>query len=62
MCKEGLLVPLSDDYETYSLWICNMPQCAYAISKDAAGDTYYKGVAAAEPKKKGDKEWTEFRF
>jgi hypothetical protein len=62
LCGQGHLLPLSEPDNPFSLWVCSAPSCAYAVSKDAAGDVYYKGVAASEAKQKGDKEWTEFRF
>jgi hypothetical protein len=62
LCKEGRLLPLSDDHEPFSLWICSTPRCAYAISKHPAGDTYYKGVASAQEKERGGKKWTEYGF
>jgi hypothetical protein len=62
LCKEGHLLPLSDADRPYSLWICSAPNCTYAISKNVAGDTYYKGVASAEEKEKGYKQWTEYNF
>ena len=62
LCKEGRLLPLSDDNEPFALWICSDPKCAYAISKHVAGDTYYKGVASAEEKEKDGKRWTEYGF
>ena len=62
ICKEGRLLPLSNANEPFSLWICSTPACAYAISKNATGDTYYKGVAAVEVKEKDGKHWTEYSF
>jgi hypothetical protein len=62
VCKEGHLLPLSDVHEPFSLWICSAPSCAYAISKDPTGDTYYKGTASFGEKDKGAKKWTEYQF
>lgn len=62
ICNEGKLLPLSDEHEPFSLWVCSQPGCSYAISKDSTGDTFYKGVAAKKEKEKGDKRWTEYEF
>jgi hypothetical protein len=62
LCKEGRLLPLSDEHEPFALWICSAPNCAYAISKDPTGDTFYKGVASTQEKEKGAKKWTEYGF
>jgi hypothetical protein len=62
ICKAGRLLPLSDDHAPFALWICSLPGCAYAISKDPTGDTYYKGTAACQDKEKGEKRWTEYEF
>jgi hypothetical protein len=62
LCKERRLLPLSDANEPFALWICSAPNCAYAISKDPAGDTYYKGVATTEEKERGRKKWIEYGF
>ena len=62
LCKEGHLLPLSDQNEPYALWVCSTPNCAYAISKHPAGDTYYKGVASAKDKENAGKKWTEYGF
>jgi hypothetical protein len=62
VCKEGRLLPLSDEHEPFALWICTTPSCAYAISKDVAGDVYYKGIASSQDKEKAGKKWTEYGF
>jgi hypothetical protein len=62
LCKEGRLLPLSETNEPFSIWICSAPGCAYAISKDPTGDTYYKGTASSQEKVKGDKKWAEYQF
>ncbi len=62
LCNEAKMLPLSDANEPFALWICSAPNCAYAISKNIAGDTYYKGVASTEQKQKGTKTWIEYGF
>jgi hypothetical protein len=62
LCNEGKLLPLSDSNAPYALWICSAPNCAYALSKNIAGYTYYKGVATTEQKQKGAKTWIEYEF
>ncbi|HJQ78955.1 MAG TPA: hypothetical protein VJ828_03325 [Lacipirellulaceae bacterium] len=62
LCNEGKLLPLSDSNAPYALWICNTPNCAYALSKNLAGYTYYKGVAKTEQKQKDSKTWIEYEF
>ena len=62
VCGTGRLLPLSDENEPFALWICSAPNCAYSVSKDATGDTYYKGQAAAAEKEKNGKRWTEYEF
>ena len=62
LCNEGKLLPLSDANAPYALWACSAPNCAYAVSKNIAGYTYYKGVAKTEQKQKGAKTWIEYEF
>jgi hypothetical protein len=62
LCNEGKLLPLSDSDAPYALWACSAPNCAYAISKNMAGYTFYKGVAKTEQKQKGMKTWVEYEF
>jgi hypothetical protein len=61
-CKEGNLLPLLDANEPFALWVCSAPGCAYAISMDTTGDTYFKGVAATEEKERSGKRWIEYSF
>jgi hypothetical protein len=62
LCNEGKLLPLSDANAPYALWACSAPNCAYAISKNMSGYTFYKGVAKTEQKQKGMKTWVEYEF
>jgi hypothetical protein len=62
LCNEGKLLPLSDANAPYALWACSAPNCAYAISKNMSGYTFYKGVAKTEQKQKAMKTWIEFEF
>jgi hypothetical protein len=46
----------------FSMWVCSALDCPYAISKNAAGDTFYKGVASAQKREKVGKQWTDYSF
>jgi hypothetical protein len=62
LCKNGHMLPLSAMHNPFSSWICSAPNCAYVISRDPAGATYYKGIASTQDKEKGGKTWTEYQF
>jgi hypothetical protein len=62
VCNDGRLLPLSNSDTAYACWICTMPECAYVISRNSAGERFYKGTAAVKDKEKGDKRWVEFQF
>jgi len=62
VCKEGRLLPFSDEKKPFAFWICSLPSCSYAMSRNLTAETYYKGAAASEVKEKGSKNWIEFRF
>lgn len=62
LCKEGHLLPFSDEHKPFAFWICSVPSCSYSIGRNMTAETYYKGTATAEEKEKGSKKWIEFNF
>jgi hypothetical protein len=62
VCKEGHLLPFSDDKKPFTFWMCSTPTCGYTISRHATGVAYYKGAAAAQEKAKGEKKWIQYDF
>jgi hypothetical protein len=62
VCKEGHLLPFSDEKTPFSFWVCSKPNCGYAIGRKMTEQTYYKGTAASEEKEKGSKRWTKYDF
>ena len=62
VCKEGRLLPFSDEKKPFSFWVCSTPTCSYTLGRNLTEETYYKGTAAAQEKEKGTKKWTQFDF
>jgi len=52
VCNEGRLLPFSEEKKAFALWICSLPACAYAISRNVTARTYYKGTASSQEKEK----------
>ncbi len=62
VCKDGRLLPFSDEKTPFAFWICSLPSCAYTLGRNLTATTYYKGSAALHEKEKGDKKWIECEF
>jgi hypothetical protein len=62
VCKDGCLLPFSDEKKPFAFWVCSLPNCGYSIGRNLTAETYYKGTATAQAKEKGQKKWTEYKF
>ncbi len=62
VCKEGRLLPFSDEKTPFAFWVCSTPSCGYSIGRNLTEQTYYKGTAAPQEKEKGGKKWTQYDF
>ena len=62
VCKDGCLLPFSDERKPFAFWVCSAASCAYTIGRNMTEETYYKGTAAPQEKEKGGKKWIQFDF
>jgi hypothetical protein len=62
VCKEGRLLPFSDEKKPFAFWVCSTPTCGYTLGRNMTEETYYKGTAATQEKEKGSKKWTQCDF
>ncbi|HEX6984438.1 MAG TPA: hypothetical protein VF170_03635 [Planctomycetaceae bacterium] len=62
VCKEGRLLPFSDEKKPYSFWVCCGHACGYTIGRNMVEETFYKGIAATEAVEKGAKRWVKYTF
>jgi hypothetical protein len=61
-CERGHLLPMSSMHESFSFWVCSVPDCTYVVSSHPNAVKYFKGHAISEPRNRGEKSWTEFEF
>jgi hypothetical protein len=62
VCGVGRLLPFSEAMVPFSFWVCTTLSCGYTIGRNLTEQTYYKGTAAAQPKEKASKSWTQYDF
>jgi hypothetical protein len=62
MCREGRLLPFSEDKQPYAFWVCSGHACGYTIGRNTLEQVFFKGVAASETVEKGAKRWVKYAF